>query len=233
MHDNDSDDQERHGARAALYSALAGVFCYPEPEPFADLAAPETLAAIGEAGETLGLEVEAAALRETLAAAELDQVQATHMAVFGLPGDDGEYPVVPYEANYTVREDIGQQQRRIAKVAGAVDALGFEFDDDFDERHDHLAVELELLQVLAAWRVVAGQTDDGESGETVAELEATLLDDHLVDFVPAFAADLREATDDDLYRAAADLAEALVTTDHARHDAPPETATATVNGGEP
>jgi TorA maturation chaperone TorD len=230
MHD-DTDDHDRHGARAALYSALAGAFCYPEPEPFADLAAPETLSAIGEAGETLGLEAEAAALREALAAAELDRLQATHMELFGLPSDDGEYPVVPYEANYTVREDIGQQQRRIAKVAGAVDALGFGFDDEFDERHDHVAVELELLQVLAAWRVVAARTDDVESDSEVADLEATLLAEHLVDFVPAFAADLRAATDADLYLAAADLAEALVTTDHARRE-----ATATVaapNGGEP
>jgi len=231
MHDNDTDDHERHGARAALYSALAGVFCYPEPEPFADLAASETLSAIDEAGDRLGLESEAAALQEALAEAELDRLEVTHMELFGLPSDDGEYPVVPYEANYTVREDIGQQQRRIAKVAGAVDALGFEFDDKFDERHDHIAVELELLQVLAAWRVVAARREDVESGAKVADLEATLLDEHLVDFVPALAADLREATDDALYRAAADLAEALVTTDHGRREAPPETATAT-QGGE-
>jgi TorA-specific chaperone len=230
MH-NDTDDHDRHGARAALYSALAGTFCYPEPEPFADLAAPETLSAIGEAGERLGLEGEAAALREALAAAQLDQLRTTHMELFGLPSDDGEYPVVPYEANYTVREDIGQQQRRIAKVAGAVDALGFEFDDEFDERHDHVAVELELLQVLAAWRVVAARTDDVESADEVADIEATLLADHLVDFVPALAADIRAATDDDLYLAAADLAEALVTTDHARREA--TAAAAATNGGEP
>lgn len=231
MTNHDTDDPDRHGARAALYSALAGVFCYPEPEPFADLAAPETLSAIGEAGEKLGLEAEAAALREALAAAQLDELQTTHMELFGLPSDDGEYPVIPYEANYTVREDIGQQQRRIAKVAGAVDALGFDFDDEFDERQDHVAVELELLQVLAAWRIVAARTDDIESESEVADLEATMLDEHLVDFVPALAADLRDATDDELYRAAADLAEALVTTDHAHREAPPATATAT-DGGE-
>lgn len=232
MHDNDTDATDHHGARAALYSALAGAFCYPEPEAFTDLAATETRAAIREAGDRLGLNREATAFAAALADAELDELQATHMRVFGLPSDGGEYPVVPYEANYTVRDDIGQQQRRIAKVAGAVDALGFGFDNDFDERHDHVAVEFELLQVLAAWRTVAAGTDALDDDSEVTTLEATLLEEHLVDFVPSLAADLREATDDALYRAAADLAEALVTSHHARHDPPTDPATA-VNGGEP
>lgn len=215
---------EYHGARAALYSALAGVFCYPDEVTTAELTAPETRHGIDAAGETLDLERETAALREALALAELEDLQATYTETFGLPGDEGTYPVVPYEAHYTVRDDIGQKQRRIAKVAGAVEALGFTVADTFDERQDHVALELELLQLLAGWRAVAGRTDDLEGAESVAKIEATLLADHLVDFVPPFANAVREATDEPVYVTAADLADTLVVADHRRLAA---------DGGEP
>lgn len=220
---------ERHGARAAVYSALAGMFVYPDEANLAELTAPETLEGLAAAGETLTVDTEIEAVREALAAATPERLQATHTELFGLPSDDGEYAVVPYEANYTVRDDTGQRQRRIAKVAGAVDALGFDFDDGFDERHDHIAVELELLQVIAAWRAVAARTDDLDEDDALERIEATLLDDHLVDFVPSLATAIRESTEHELYRAAADLAEALVTADYERHA---DVRSAATDGGE-
>jgi TorA maturation chaperone TorD len=207
---------EYHGARAAVYSALAGVFVYPDEASFAELTAPETLNGLADAGETLAVDAEINALRDALSAADIDQLQAAHTQLFGLPSDGDEYLVVPYEANYTVRDDMGQKQRRIAKVAGAVDALGFNFGEGFDERQDHVAVELELLQVIAAWRAVAARTDDFDDDAALERIEVSLLDEHLIDFVPSFAIAVREATEHELYRAAADLAEELVTTDHER-----------------
>lgn len=215
---------EYHGARAALYSALAGVFCYPDEETLAELTAPETLHGIGDAGGTLDLEHEAAALREALTTEDPEALRATYTETFGLPSDDGEYAVVPYEANYTVRDDIGQKQRRIAKVVGAVEALGFTVAETFNERQDHVALELELLQLLAGWRAVAARTDDLSDAGSVAKVEATLLEDHLIDFVPSLSNAIREATDEPVYVAAADLAEELVVADHRR---------CAGNGGDP
>jgi TorA-specific chaperone len=207
---------EYHGARAALYSALAGVFCYPAEETLAELTAPETRHGIDDAGRTLGLEREAGALRDALSAEDPETLRATYTETFGLPGEDGEYPVVPYEAHYTVRGDIGQKQRRIAKVVGAVEALGFTVAETFDERQDHVALELELLQLLAGWRAVAARTGDLDDAESVERIEATLLEEHLVDFVPSLATAVREATDEPVYVAGADLAEELVVADHRR-----------------
>lgn len=213
-------DYERHGARAALYSALAGVFPYPDEAMVADLNATETREGVLEAGEKLGFDEETTAFCDVLASVEVESLQSAHMALFGLPTDDGQYRVVPYEANYTVRDDVSQQQRRIAKVVGAVEALGFEISEEFDERQDHVTVELELMQVLAGWRAIAAQSSDLEDGDAVAGIEATLLDEHLVDFVPAFATAVCEATDHELYSSAANLAEALVTWDHTQHGTP-------------
>jgi TorA maturation chaperone TorD len=82
------------------------------------------------------------------------------------------------------------------------------------------------MQVVAAQRAAAIYQNDHEAAETLADAEATILDEHLAAFVPSFAIDLRAATSNDVYKAASTLAERLVSEDHADHDtaqtAPPE-----------
>lgn len=212
-----TDDARYHGARAAVYSALAAVFCYPTAETLDELTDPEVVNHLEAAGEVLGLAEEAGRLLEALSTADLETLGATHTALFGLP-EEGSYPVVPYEAAYTTSDDVGHQQRRIATVVGLLDAFDLEPSEAFDERPDHVAVELELLQVLAARRGLAAAEGEPERAAAVADAEATVLAEHLADFVPAFAHDLRSATDAPVYRAAADLAEGLVKRDRQGRD---------------
>lgn len=242
-------DAERHSARAAIYSAAAGVFCYPAEEVVADLTHDETAAGLREAGRKLDLESEVAGLLDALAEATRDDLEPAYNDLFGTPGDGGSYPVVPYEAEYTVGEEVGRQQRRIATVVGLLEAFGVEPADQFDERQDHVVVELELLQVLAARRAVARDEGDDDTAANLERAEAMVLSEHLGDFVPAFAHEVRKSTPDPdetaeaasdaeevgsasdaeetasdsaaaVYRAAADLAEAVVTRDVATHPEP-------------
>lgn len=221
-------DHDHHGARAAVYSALAAAFCYPTPETLAELTDPDVVDSLQAAGKRLGLEAETRALLDALDGADPDQLGTTHTELFGLP-EGGTYPVVPYEAAYTVPDDVGQQQRRIATVVGLLEAFGLEPSDDFGERPDHVSIELELMQVLAARRGLAEANGDAERARAVADAEATVLDEHLVDFVPAFAHDVRSATDAPVYRAAASLADTFVRADHRGRD-PVDVASP---GGEP
>ncbi|MFC7323452.1 molecular chaperone TorD family protein [Halorubrum rutilum] len=229
----------RHGSRAALYAAAAGAFCYPEPERVAALTADDAIESLRTAAATVDCAAAGDALADALSDPALDDETLAdgYDALFGLPGDEGEYPVVPYEANYTVRDDIGARQRRIATVSGLLEQFDLARADSFHERRDHVAVELELLQVLAARRALAAEEGDRERAEQLALAEATVLDRHLADFIPALAHELggaveREAGPDpaaDVYVAAADLATALVERDRAAHPEPPEPET----GGEP
>lgn len=208
---------ERHAARAALYSALAGAFLYPDEETIADLRHPDARQGIRAAADRLDLREEATAFVDALESASRETLVDTYNALFGLPDEDGTYPVIPYEAHYTAGEEIGHQQRRIAAVVGLMEAFGVEPSETFAERQDHLAAELELMQVMAARRALAGEDGDEEAAATVERSEAVFLAEHLSDFVPAFAHELRQATDEPFYLAAADFAARLVTRDHGDH----------------
>lgn len=222
---SDDADADRHAARAALYGLLGGAFVYPDEEILADLTAPEAREGVEQAADRLGFESEAEALLDALDATDAESLEADYNKLFGLP-DGGEYPVIPYEGHYTTGSEISEEQRRIATVVGLMEEFGVQPGGDFDERQDHVAAELELMQVVAAQRAAAIHQGEHEAAETLADAEATILDEHLVAFVPSFAIDLRAATANDAYKAAATLAERLVSADHADHDtaetAPPE-----------
>jgi len=211
-----STDAEVHAARAALYGALGGVFVYPDEETLSGLTDPEALSGVASAAATLGLDEEASELIDALSGTTLAELQSAYDRTLGLP-EGGEYPVVPYEGYYTTGSEMREEQTRIATVVGLLEEFGLQPGEEFDERQDHVATELELMQVVAAQRAVAVERGEAGTGATLAGAEATILDTHLVDFVPAFAHDLRATSDERVYCAAARLAESLVTADHAAH----------------
>ncbi|WP_455448403.1 TorD/DmsD family molecular chaperone [Natrinema thermotolerans] len=231
MTPNDTPDSEYHAARATLYCAAAAAFTYPSEETVSELLDSAAREGIERAAETVGVTEEATALLEALEETGLEDLQVAYNNLFGLPSDDGTYAVIPYEAHYTTRDEISSEQRRIATVVGLLEEFGLEPSDDFAERQDHVAAELELAQVLAGQRAVALESDEPVAAERVAKAEATVLADHLVEFVPALAHDLRQATDEDAYVAAADLVEELVTYDNGQHPEPTVSAEA-ASGGE-
>jgi len=243
----DTTAPQRHAARAALYSAVAVPFLYPEPERIGALRDEEAREGVRTAAERLGLGAEADALLGAVAEASTEAVESAYNALLGVPGEGGTYPVVPYEAHYTTGAEVDKEQRRIATVVGLMEAFGVEPGEDFAERQDHLAAELELLQVIASQRAVARHEDDADAAGRLAEAEATVLEEHLAGFVPPLAHDLREALDGEggdsdaewtadeegraVYRAAVDLLEALVERDRATHPDPVEVPTETDAAG--
>lgn len=207
---------DRHSARGALYGALGASLCYPTEERLADLEDEAVQESLREAGDRLDLGTETAAFCEAVATTDLETARRRHDELFGLPDAEGTYPVVPYEANYTTSGEGGEAQRRIATVVGLMEAFDVQPAETFHERQDHVAAELELAAIVAAKRAVAVAAD--ASGDAVQHLrgaERTLLDEHLSDFVPALAHDVRAATDDPLLEATVALAAALVRRDAA------------------
>jgi TorA-specific chaperone len=209
-------DPEYHAARAALYGLVGGAFVYPDEDVLAELTAPEAREGVEQAAERLDLREEVETLVDALEATDAEAMASAYNRLFGLP-DGGEYPVVPYEGHYTTGSEVSEEQRRIATVVGLMEQFGVTPGEEFHERQDHVAAELELLQVVAAQRATAAHEGKDETARNLGGAEATILDEHLVGFVPAFARDVREASDDEVYRAAATLAERLVREDHRRH----------------
>jgi len=231
--DFDPDDPAYHGARATLYGAVAAPFVHPDDGALDELAHDDAIEGILTAAERIGVESETAPFVEALVTTDTETAAGAFDRLFGVPDEDGTYPVVPYEAQYTVDGAVDREQRRIAAVVGVMEAAGFERGSGFADRQDHVAAELELAQVLAAQRAVALHRGDRADAGHLADLEATFLAEHLSDFVPAFARDLREAAGIALYETAADMASALVDLDHARHPAAVEIPTTAEHGGRP
>lgn len=212
-----------HTRRAALYGFTATVFQYPDTAVVGDLTDDAVQDAIRTAGDAVGLADETEALLNAFTGIDSEALEPAYNDLFGLPGNEGTYPVVPYEAHYTTGEEVNESQRRIATVVGLLEEFGLEVSDEFDERYDHIAVELELMQVLAAQRAVALEEGDEETAERLSRAGATVLDEHLTDFVPAFAHRTRKAVTGgagEVYAAGAELAAALVAHDDRTHPEP-------------
>lgn len=245
-----------HARRGALYGFAATAFQFPSEDVLADLrdsdvresvqAAAEAIAARGDAlgADADDVPLHLAACCERLGDAGSDAMESAYNDLFGLPSDDGSYPVVPYEANYAAGGDVSEIQRRVATVVGLLERFDLEPHEGFDERQDHVAVLLELAQVLAAQRAVALEEGNVDAAQRVASAEATVLDEHLAGFVPALAHDVADAAVDGeslddaalvadapaAYVAAARFAAALVTWDHAVHPDPDVDTTAAAGG---
>lgn len=226
----DTTAPERHAARATLYATVAVPFMYPTAERIDPLRDAQAREGVRRGADRLGFSTGAEELLAAIGETDLDDLQHAYDACFGLPGDDGAYQVVPYEAHYTAGEDVSHQQRRIATVVGLMERFGLEPGAGFDERQDHVAAELELLQVVASQRAVARHREDAETAGDLARAEATILAEHLVGFVPALAHDLRAHTDHPVYASVADLAGSLVEWDDRVHPDPAPVPTGPVAG---
>lgn len=224
-----------HARRGALYGFVAAAFEFPDAEVFGDLADEEVGAAVREAAAELARADDGAdvlpervdALLDAVEETDRETVESAYHAVFGLPDEDSGYPVVPYEAEYATTGDVNDVQRRVATIVGLYERFDLEPHEEFDERQDHVAALLELASVLATQRAVALEDGDAAGAAALADAEATVLDEHLVGFVPALAHDVADLTADAdrgsgraVYRAAADLAAALVEWDHRLHPDP-------------
>jgi TorA maturation chaperone TorD len=179
--------------RAQAFRALARAFAAPRDVTRlrADLAA---LAAHASAP----VAQPAARARETLAALG-DGLADAHQRLFGHGG-------VP------LRESAYADARRIAPteladLRGFLAAFGVA---ERDELADHVASECELASLLAlkhAWALGEGQVERAAIAEAAYR---ALVVDHLAQFVPRFAARVREAEAPAFFRAAVDALEALV-----------------------
>lgn len=198
-----TDEPAFHARRGALYGYVAAAFQYPDEDVLADLRDEAVQDAVSDAATALAdADPSAATLPdrlETVVSALTDRsdddISAAFNALFGLPGESGSYPVVPYEAAYTTTGDVNETQRRIATIVGLLERFDLEPHDEFDERQDHVAVLLELMQITAVQRATALEADRREAASTLAAAEASILDEHLTPFVPSLAHDVTEFAD--------------------------------------
>lgn len=125
-----------------------------------------------------------------------------------------EHVAFPYESVYTSPERLLMQDAR-DEVLAAYRAAKVVLVDEACEPEDHLAFELEFMQLLG--ERAADAFDAGDEGVCARLLETrrAFLEEHLLNWVPAFAADVQRIARTGFYRALADIVLGVLETDRA------------------
>jgi TorA maturation chaperone TorD len=207
--------------RARVWRSLARLFLPLDAEAFHALRATvlaelrDSLARLGEARE---VREAAESLRAHLAAADPARLQSAYEAIFEASGG---LRCPPHETAHTAGPPAAGLVRtfELADVAGFYRAFGVE-PTPGTERPDHVSVELEFMQLLAAKEAVAlADEGDGEHAALCRDAARAFLRDHLGRWAGGFAAALEAGSEEPFYRAAARLLAGFVAAEVARLDA--------------
>ncbi|WP_339103166.1 molecular chaperone TorD family protein [Haloterrigena salinisoli] len=109
-------------------------------------------------------------------------------------------PILPHETYY--REDTDFRGAGLAKVEASYGAAGWSPPEEYPEENDYVAVELAFLRYLIRQQRAGYE-------ETVG-YQRVFHEEHLSEWIPSFAADVRETTDERFYEAVASILEGTV-----------------------
>jgi TorA maturation chaperone TorD len=168
-------------ARAVVARYLKQALRAPDPSSYRELFASRTAEAVGRAAAVLGC-TEPSPEKLPL----LSEMIARHVRLFGhsLRGR-----VCPYEIEYGKREPVLQAQE-LSDVGGFYRAFGLEPAPKIGERWDHVAVELEFVELLSMKEAFALETDQDEMFEVTRSALRRFVREHLGFFGIALGAAL-------------------------------------------
>ncbi len=141
------------------------------------------------------------------------ELSADYLRVFFGHGYNGHAAAYPFESIYTSEKRLLMQGAR-DEVLALYRAAGLEKQASWKEGEDHIALELEYMQILAdrTVRMLAR----GNRGEVVSLIKSQehFLDDHLLGWAPMMTAEMKRFAKTDFYRGLAFLLEGFMETDH-------------------
>ncbi len=200
-------------ARADMYRFLAATFLEPpSPRLLAPLFADGFLVELEEVFGAAAL----AGLREFVRTfqGDYDALDQEFQALFLVPL--GRY-VTPYESVYRDEREIGETRVRgllMGPSTLAVQRLyreaGLVISGDVKDLPDHIGLELAGMEFLCRTEARAWDREDLEDIRRMRDLQRRLLRDHLLQWVPALCARIRELAPGPLYRGIAHLTEAYL-----------------------
>jgi DMSO reductase family type II enzyme chaperone len=222
---NESDDVRLSLDRARVYRALAQLFRPPDAD-FLEEARENGLPELCDALERLdesgdqdsSLVAEAKALNALLADTELERLRTGHQAAFD---ESSKIRCAPNEMDQLDGAPQLELTRtfEMADVAGFYRAFGVAVGES-GQRPDHIAAELEFMNLLAVKEAVALQLEgDGEHAEICRDASRAFLRDHLGRWAPRLGERLAAADGEPVYGHAGRLLGGFVTFDAERIDA--------------
>ena len=127
-------------------------------------------------------------------------------------GVDAHSAAYPFESVYTSEKRLLMQDAR-DEVRAIYRSEGLDKGEDWRVGEDHIAVELEFMEILAMRVIEALETDKEDEAWHVLMVQKNFLEDHLCSWVPMLIADIHKFAQSDLYRGLAYLTEGFLETD--------------------
>jgi len=90
-------------------------------------------------------------------------------------------------------------------VKNFIETTGLDYKPEFNGMPDHVSVELEFMQKLAAWEVDKWQQHDRENAEFCMKVQHMFLERHLLTWLPQFCDVVMEQADIRFYAGMAEL----------------------------
>jgi DMSO reductase family type II enzyme chaperone len=207
--------------RARVYRALALLFRVPDAESVRqarqrDL--PELCQALERIADGSPLVEAARDLCAEFEDAEVERLRIGHNLAFDESSAIRCAPTEMDQLDGTPQLEL-TRTFEMADVGGFYKAFGVKLDDS-GERVDHIAAELEFMNLLAVKEAVALQEEgEGEHARVCRDASRAFLRDHLVRWAPRLGECLAEANGDPAYSAAGRLLGRFITFDAERIDA--------------
>lgn len=127
-------------------------------------------------------------------------------------GVDAYSAAYPFESVYTSEKRLLMQEAR-DEVLAIYRSAGLDKQETWKEGEDHIAVELEFMQILSKRTVDALSRGDEEEAFNLLVTQRNFADDHLVSWAPMMTADLKRFAKTDFYRGLAYLTDGFLSTD--------------------
>lgn len=142
----------------------------------------------------------------------LTDLAVDFVRVFIGHGIDAYSAAYPYESVYTSKKRLLMQEAR-DEVLAIYRSAGLDKLDSWKENEDHVAMELEFMQILCTRTFDALENNDEDTAFSLLVVQQNFLENHLVSWVPMMTADMKRFTQTDLYKGLAFLTDGFLETD--------------------
>lgn len=200
--------------RDSTYALLARLYRVEVDQPLLDgLHATRFPAATGSTKANAGYR----ALAEYLS--NIDERSTTELAVdfarvFIGYGVDSYAAAFPFESVYTSEKRLKMQEAR-DEVLAIYHAYGLDKSSEWEESEDHVAAELEFMQVLCTRTTEALKAGDENKAAQLLQTQKNFLEDHLASWTPMMTVDMRRLAKTKFYLGLADLTDGFLAEDEA------------------
>lgn len=204
--------------RAATYALLARLFREELDEAaLASLSATRFPAATGSEKVDEGIRLIVGYLSNAFEDVLID-LAVDYARTFLGGGLDGHSTAYPYESVYTSKKRLLMQDA-YSEVLAQYRRQGIVREEGCKILEDHVALELEFMQVLSFRASEKLRSDDEEGAWTLLSDQRAFLDEHLLNWIGWFCTDMRSFSKTDFYRGLSLYLEGYVLSDKALLDA--------------